>query len=212
MFLKFDNVDFGVVDYRGITIIHQVFVGGQATLARELLQPQYRIDPEQRDVYDMTIMDIAIRRFDAELLAILLRVNCKLPDTMEIFGNRNPWARQDITSSEDPISMPTFEFVFGAGAIEVAGMLYEAGMQLGIRYRPVEDKYHSLTFGRLVRYPLVERHGEGSSEWVKAATLTPRSLKIQCRAAIRGRLGSKLHATCDSLELPDVLIEYLLIG
>ena len=212
MFLKFDNVDFGVVDYRGITIIHQVFMGGRATLARELLQPQYGIDPEQRDVLDMTIMDIAIRLFDAELLAILLRLNCKLPDMMEIFGDRNPWARQDITPSEDPISMPTFEFVFGAGAIAVAEMLYEAGMQLRIRYSQVEDKYHSLTFGRLVRYPLVERQGEGSSELVKAATLTPRSLKIQCRAAIRGRLGSKLHAVCDSLQVPVVLTEYLLIG
>ena len=212
MFLKFDNVDFGVVDYSGLTIIHQVFLGGQATLARELLQPQYGIDPEHRDVYGLTLMDIAIKLFDAELLAILLRINCKVPDTVEIFGDRNPWIRQNITSSEDPISMPTFEFVFGAGAIAVAEMLYEAGMQLGVRYCPVEEKYYSRNFGRLVRYPLLERQGKGSSEWVKAATLTPKSLKIQCRAAIRGRLGSKLHAACDSLSVPVVLTEYLLIG
>ena len=32
--------------------------------------------------------------------------------TMEISEDRNIWAGQDLTSSEDPISMPTFVFVF----------------------------------------------------------------------------------------------------
>ena len=34
--------------------------------------------------------------------------------TVEILGERIPWARHNITSSEDPISMPNFEFVLGS--------------------------------------------------------------------------------------------------
>ena len=65
--------------------------------------------------YDGTIAGIV----DVHLLAIWFRHNCRISDKMEISVDRNIWAGQDITSSEDPISMPTFEFVFGSSSIAV---------------------------------------------------------------------------------------------
>lgn len=177
--------DVKATDSMGKSAFHFVSANGYTDLVRQLLQPEYGVNPDQADHNGNTPLTFAVRRNHVPVVQILLARNCRANCTLKIGGKE----------------YPIFAFALHKGYVDLLRPLAEAGADVGCYLGCVCQGWLSSTV----------LENRALLDWLQWIATTPKSLQQLCRENIRRMLSCDLEADLEQVTLPTKLKDYIMM-